>query len=135
MPRALRNSILTICGLLMLGVVAVPAQDTLTVPANLVQYPDLIVYNGKIVTMDNLDPLGPAGTVVEAMAIRGDRIQFLGSDAEMLRLAGPQTRKIDLQGRTVVPGLIDAHNHLHNGFVSRWANENPQEVLEDHEGI
>ena len=130
MPRALRNSILTICGFLMLGVVAVPAQDTLTVPANLVQYPDLIVHNGKIVTMDDLSLLGPAGTVVEAMAIQGDRIQFLGSDAEMLRLAGPQTRKIDLQGRTMVPGLIDAHTHLHNGFVSRWANENPQEVLE-----
>ena len=130
MPRALRKSILLIYGLLVLGVMTVPAQDTLTVPAKLVQYPDLVVHNGKIVTMDDVDPLGPPGTVVEAMAIREDRIQFLGTDEEMLSLAGPQTQKLDLQGRTVVPGLIDAHNHLHNGFVSRWANDNPQQVLE-----
>ena len=129
MPRALRNSILTICGLLMLAV-AVPAQDTLTVPAKLVHYPDLIIHNGKIVTMDNLDPMGPPGTIVQAMAIRGDIIQFLDTDAEILSLAGPETRKIDLHGRTVVPGLIDTHNHLHNGFVSRWANDHPQEVME-----
>ena len=127
MARALRNSILTLCGLLVLGV-AVRAQ-TLTVPAKLVQYPDLIIHNGKIVTMDNLDPFGPPGNIFQAMAIRGDMIQFLGTDAEMLSLAGPETRKIDLKGKTVVPGLIDAHNHLHNGFVSDWANDNPQEVL------
>ncbi len=130
MPRALRKSILLIYGLLVLGVMTVPAQDTLTVPSKLVQYPDLVVHNGNIVTMDNLDPLGPPGTVVEAMAIREDRIQFLGTNEEMLSLAGPQTQQLDLQGRTVVPGLIDAHNHLHNGFVSRWANDNPQLVLE-----
>jgi len=127
MARALRNSILTLCGLLVLGV-AVRAQ-TLTVPAKLVQYPDLIIHNGKIVTMDNLDPFGPPGNTFQAMAIRGDVIQFLGTDAEMLSLAGPETRKLDLKGKTVVPGLIDAHIHLHNGFVSDWANENPQEVL------
>jgi len=127
MARALRNSIFTICGLLVLAV-AVKAQ-TSTVPSKLVQYPDQIVYNGKIVTMDDITPMGPPGNIYQAMAIREDRIQFLGSNDEMLSLAGPQTRKIDLKGRTVVPGLIDAHNHLHNGFVSQWSNENPQEVL------
>ncbi len=123
--------------MMMVLMVAVAAGGSLqgqqtrdNVPESLISYPDLIVHNGKIVTMDNVDPFGPAGTIVEAMAIRGDRIQALGTDAELLGLAGPETEKIDLQGHTVVPGLIDAHNHLHNGFVSRWAEEHPQEVLE-----
>ena len=128
MARLLRNSILSIIGLLMLAAAA--EAQSVTVPAKLVQYPDQIFHNGKIVTMDNLDPLGPPGTTVQAMAIREDVIQFMGTDAEMLALAGPNTKKVDLRGRTVVPGLIDAHNHLHNGFVSDWANDNPSAVLE-----
>ena len=56
------------------------------------------------------------------MAVREDRIQFLGSSSEILSYAGPQTRKIDLKGRTVVPGIINTHTHLHNGAVNRWAN-------------
>ena len=128
MARSLRNNILTFCGWLALAA-AVQAQ-TLTVPARLVQYPDLIVHNGKIVSMDDITPMGGVGNVYQAMAIREDRIQFLGSDAEMLSLAGPNTRKIDLKGKTVVPGLIDTHIHLHNGFVSDWANDNPKEMLD-----
>ena len=128
MVGALQKSILIVCSWLVM-VAALEAQDTVNVAAKLVYYPDLIVHNGKIVTMDDLDPFGPPGSTFQAMAIREDLIQFLGTDAEILSLAGPQTRKIDLRGRTVVPGLIDTHNHLHNGFVSRWANDNPQEVF------
>jgi len=128
MVGALQKSILMVCSWLMM-VAAVGAQDTVNVPAKLVHYPDLIVHNGKIVTMDDLDPFGPVGNTFQAMAIREDLIQFLGSDTEILSLAGPQTRKIDLRGRTVVPGLIDTHIHLHNGFVSRWADANPREVF------
>ena len=127
MARALRNSILTVCSLLLLAA-ATQAQNV-NVPAKLVQYPDSIIHNGKIVTMDNTDPQGPVGTIVQAMAIRGDTIQFLGTNDEILALAGPQTKKIDLKGKTVIPGLIDTHNHLHNGFVSDWANDHPQEIL------
>ncbi len=82
---------------------AVRTQETLTVPAEMVQFPDLIVHNAKIVTMDDISPTGPPGSIFQAMAIREDRIQFLGSNAQVLRYAGPRTRKIDLQGRTVVP--------------------------------
>ena len=71
---------------------AVRAQNTLTVPAELVQFPDLIIHNAKIVTMDDISPTGPPGTIVQAMAIRGDLIQFMGTDSQALRLAGPQTR-------------------------------------------
>ncbi len=70
-------------------------------------YPTLIVYNGKVGTMDN------NLTTYQAMAIRGDRIWTLGTDREIRQLAGPQTQMIDLKGRTVVPGLIDVHTHPH----------------------
>src|SRR5262245_44284990 len=94
--------------------------QSVTVPQEMVQYPDLILHNGKIVTMDDVTPTGPPGTIVEAMAIHGDTIQFLGTSQQVLRYAGPQTKKIDLKGRTVIPGMIDTHNHLHDGFIGNW---------------
>lgn len=64
--------------------------------------PDLILRNGRIHTMDG------SGTVADAVAIRGGRIQAVGEVAE----AGPGTRVVDLDGRTVVPGLIEPHIHV-----------------------
>jgi predicted amidohydrolase YtcJ len=52
-----------------------------------------------------------AGSVVEAVAIAGNRIAALGRDADVLRLRGPRTRVVDLRGRTVLPGFTDAHVH------------------------
>jgi predicted amidohydrolase YtcJ len=97
----------------------------------LVQYPDLIVHDAKIVTMDDpgLTNQNP-GTIVQAMAVKGNRIQFLGTNEEILRLAGPQTRKLALNGRTVIPGLMHPHIHLHNNAVTDWEDANPQ-VMED----
>ncbi|MDQ6688893.1 MAG: amidohydrolase [Gemmatimonadota bacterium] len=67
---------------------------------------DLVLTNGRIYTVDNSRPL------VSALAVRGDRVLFAGSDAEAKVLAGPSARVIDLHGATVVPGFIDAHAHL-----------------------
>ena len=67
---------------------------------------DLIVRNGKIVTLD------PAGRTVQALAISGDRITAVGSDAAIAALAGPDTRHVAAKGRLVVPGLIDGHAHM-----------------------
>ncbi|MCS6953333.1 MAG: amidohydrolase [Bryobacteraceae bacterium] len=66
---------------------------------------DLIVYHGKIVTVD------PRFRIARALAVRDGRILATGSDAEILKLAGPKTEKLDLQGKTVLPGLIDSHVH------------------------
>jgi predicted amidohydrolase YtcJ len=66
---------------------------------------DLVVYNAKVVTVD------PAFRVAEALAVTGDRIAAVGSNSEVLALAGPQTRRVDLGGKTVLPGLIDSHTH------------------------
>lgn len=69
------------------------------------QAPDLILTNGKIVTVD------AQFTIASAVAIRGDRIVAVGSNETIRKLAGPDTTVRDLNGRTVIPGLID--NHLH----------------------
>jgi predicted amidohydrolase YtcJ len=66
----------------------------------------LILTNGKIVTVDD------RFSIAQAVAITGDRIVAVGTTQEIARLAGPSTRRIDLRGRTVIPGLIDNHMHL-----------------------
>jgi predicted amidohydrolase YtcJ len=68
--------------------------------------PDLILLNGKIFTSDAAHPY------VQALAIRGERITATGDSAKIRALAGPQTKQIDLGGRTVIPGINDAHNHI-----------------------
>ena len=76
----------------------------LTLPASS-QNADAILLNGKILTVDS------QFSTREALAIRDGRIVALGSSAEMKKLAGAKTPVIDLQGRTVIPGLIDNHMH------------------------
>jgi predicted amidohydrolase YtcJ len=76
---------------------------------------DLVLTAGKIVTLD------PASRTVQALAIRGDRLAALGRDDEIAALIGPATRRIDLRGRLVVPGLIDGHAHMdREGLKLRW---------------
>src|SRR5438309_6181074 len=67
---------------------------------------DLILSNGKIITW------GQGFTIAKAVAIKGDRIVAVGSNQDIARLAFASTRKIDLKGRSVIPGLIDNHMHL-----------------------
>ena len=67
---------------------------------------DLVLVNGKIYTVDKARP------TVSALAVQGGRILFAGSDAEARRLGNTSTAVIDLGGRTVIPGIIDAHAHL-----------------------
>jgi len=67
--------------------------------------PELILHNGKIVTVDE------EFSIAEAVAIEDGRIATVGANAAVRALAGPQTQSIDLQGKTVLPGLIDTHTH------------------------
>jgi predicted amidohydrolase YtcJ len=69
------------------------------------QTPETVLLNGHIVTMNAEQPRA------EAVALWGDRFLAVGSNQEILRLAGANTRRIDLGGRTTVPGFIDAHTH------------------------
>lgn len=68
--------------------------------------PDLILTNGKIITVDD------RFTIAQAVAVRGEHIAAVGTTQEITRLAGPNTRRIDLRGKAVIPGLIDNHTHF-----------------------
>jgi predicted amidohydrolase YtcJ len=76
------------------------AQRPATAPA------DLIVTNARIYTVDDAHPLA------SALTVRDGRIQFVGSEREALTLRGPSTQMVDAQGKTIVPGIVDAHAHL-----------------------
>ena len=96
--------------LLALAALVAGAAGTTSVPADPVfaqgqQGADLILTNGKIITVDG------RFSIAQAVAIRGERIQAVGTNQEIARLAGTTTRRIDLRGRSVVPGLIDNHAH------------------------
>lgn len=78
--------------------------------------PDLILTNGKIITVDE------RFTISQAVAVQGDRIVAVGSNTDISRLAGPGSRRIDLMGRAVVPGMIDNHTHFMRGGET-WTDE------------
>ena len=67
---------------------------------------DLVLRNGKIATVD------PEKPEVRALAVRGDLIAAVGTEAEILPYVGPKTQVIDLQGMLAVPGLIESHGHF-----------------------
>jgi predicted amidohydrolase YtcJ len=81
--------------------------------------PDLIVYNGKLVTEDD------RRSIAQAAAARGGKFVAVGTDREVLALRGEQTKVINLNGRTAIPGLNDSHTHLIRGGLNynlelRW---------------
>lgn len=73
---------------------------------------DLIVHNGKVYAAD------AAGTMAEAIAVRGNQIVRVGSDRDVLRLRRPQTQMIDARGAAVLPGFNDAHVHFISGGLA-----------------
>ncbi|HWC96416.1 MAG TPA: amidohydrolase [Candidatus Sulfopaludibacter sp.] len=78
----------------------------LTSAAVFAQPADLVLRNGKIVTMNAGAP------VVQALAVRGDRITALGPDSQAAQWIGPATKVIDLHGRLAIPGFIEGHGHF-----------------------
>jgi predicted amidohydrolase YtcJ len=70
--------------------------------------PDTIYFHGKVYTMD--DALGTQ----TAFAVRGERVVAVGSDAEVMAMAGKATRRVDLKDAAVIPGLTDSHDHFWN---------------------
>jgi len=75
--------------------------------------PTLILHNGRIYTVN------PAQPWATAVAIRGAHIVAVGSDREILNLAGAHTQRLDLGGRLLLPGLCDAHIHFYDWSLSR----------------
>jgi len=70
---------------------------------------DLVIVHGRVWTVDHAHPQA------EAVAIQGSRIVAVGTDVEIAKWVGPATKKIDAQGKSVLPGFIDAHVHFSSG--------------------
>ena len=80
---------------------------------------DVIFVHGNVYTGVAVVSSFPAMQRVEAIAVRGDRIEAVGENADLLKLRGPQTEVIDLSGRFVMPGFNDAHLHLADAGFER----------------
>ena len=74
---------------------------------------DKILLNGRLITMEE-------DTFAQAIAIKGDRILYVGSSEEAMKLACDSTRIIDLEGRVAAPGLIECHTHASASGASRF---------------
>jgi predicted amidohydrolase YtcJ len=86
-------------------VICLPCTFFLLCVSGRAQQADVVYFNGKITTVWDQHP------TAQAVAISGDRFVAVGSDTEVLKMAGAGARKIDLHGHSVLPGLIDGHVH------------------------
>ncbi|QDU28010.1 N-substituted formamide deformylase precursor [Anatilimnocola aggregata] len=82
--------------------------------------PDLILHNGKIATVDK------KFSIAEAIAIRGNRITSVGKTEDVLKTKGAGTRVVDLQGKFVVPGLMDSHVHPSSASLHEFDHPIPE---------
>ena len=102
--------------LVVLLVALISAFEFAPAPAK-IQPADLVLSNGKIYTVNHRQPNA------EAVAVKGGRIVFVGSNRDVQKYISKNTRVIDLKGETVVPGLTDAHHHLEGvGFREMTLN-------------
>lgn len=103
---------LLLCGILPAGI---PPESTAEA-----QPPDRVFHHGRVVTVDE------DFSVVSAFAIRDDRIVAVGTDDEILKLAGPSTVRVDLAGQMVLPGLIDSHTHPTGASMYEFDHDVPE---------
>ncbi len=75
---------------------------------------DVVLHNGKILTVDK------DFSIAQAIAIRGNQIAAVGSNQQVMALAGPNTRVLDLKGKTAIPGLLNTHVHLNDDAETNY---------------
>ena len=87
-------------------------------PPEVLHYADFVLYNGKVLTADR------DFRVAEAVAVRDGLFMAVGQTDRIKSMAGPNTRQIDLKGKTVTPGIIDMHGGPGGGsMILYWANK------------
>jgi predicted amidohydrolase YtcJ len=102
------------------------SQSQTPAPGPVARPADLILKNGKVITVDR------DFSIAQALAIAGDRIVAVGSDAAMAAHVAPETRVVDLNGRTVMPGIIDGHAHMdREGLKSVYPSLGPVRSIAD----
>ena len=74
--------------------------------------------NGKVVSMDDASRSTDVGNTYQAIAVKEDKIMKLGTTEQVRALAGPDTQIFDLKGRTLIPGIIEPHNHMYGGAIA-----------------
>ena len=90
------------------------------------QVADLILHSGKIATVDR------EFSIRQAVAVKGDRLILVGTNADVMKLRGPTTRVVDLGGKLVLPGLIDSHTHPTGACMTEFDHPVPDmETIQD----
>ena len=90
------------------------------VPPEVLRYADTVLYNGQVLTMDRDQP--PIN-VVQALAIRDGQIMAVGESDRILQMAGPDTVRVDLGGKAVIPGVVDTHSHPNSYALTHYDRE------------
>ena len=122
-PRCMfRLSTAWIISILLICCSSILVSQAQELPPEVLSYADIVLYNGQVLTMDSDQP---PFTVAQALAVRDGRILAVGEDDPILRLAGPETLQVDLQGKAVMPGVVDTHSHPNSYalFHRDWARE------------
>jgi len=88
--------------------------------SSIAQDADLILHRGKVVTVDR------DFSIRQALAVKGDRLVRVGTDREVMELRGPATVLVDLQGKMVLPGLIDSHTHPTDACLTEFDHPVPE---------
>ncbi|OFV94064.1 MAG: hypothetical protein A3F68_05475 [Acidobacteria bacterium RIFCSPLOWO2_12_FULL_54_10] len=107
-----------VLGIILMSTVAMAQQGNL---GALLGYPQMALVNGKVVTMDDASFGSNVGTIHQAMAVRDGKILATGTDAQIRQMIGPQTKVVDLKGKTVLPSFIITHEHPMD-----WAFQEPR---------
>ncbi len=110
------NRSITLAAFLLLVLSFSQAQE---LPPEIVSYADMVLYNGQVLTMDREQP--PIN-VVQAVALREGRVLAVGGDDRILRLAGPDTTRVNLEGRAIIPVVVDTHSHPYSFALRHYAD-------------
>ncbi|MEE8177372.1 MAG: amidohydrolase family protein [Acidobacteriota bacterium] len=107
-------SIAAMVSLWMSPLMLIPSEAQSALPPEVAKhgYADMIVVNGKLVSVDDAGYNGRPGSIFDAMAIKGNRIVALGTNERIRTLADSNTTVIDVEGQTVIPGIVESHVHI-----------------------